>query len=503
MKAVIYCRVSTLEQVDNLSLATQEEAARDHCRRNGWAVDHIFVERGESAKTSDRPELQRMLQYLRRAAPNVQFLVVYSLSRFARDNHDHFSLRAKLARFGVKLRSVTEAIDDTVTGKLMEGVLATFAQFDNDVRSERSVAGMRAALDRGRWVFLAPLGYHYVDEAIEPDPETATLVRKAFQLYASGVRSQREVREAMDRRGLRSLQGRRLTSETFNQLLRNPFYAGRLVVPSWGIDRPGAHLPLVSEELFLRVQALLAGKRTAPGVYSRINPDFPLRRFVRCGACQRPLTAAWAKGRSRRYRYYWCATPGCRSVCCRGEMLEGEFVTLLDAVRPEPAYSALFREVLLAIWQKQQGEAQESRTAIERRILAVEQRRQRLIDAYIDERTIDRDSYEARVLKLNKEKQLAEMELRAFQPQAHDVHGLLAFAEHVANRTGDLWRDALPGPKRRLQSAVFPEGVTYLPGIFRTGVTSFPFKNLRPSEEQQSGLVGPSGLEPLTSTMST
>ena len=68
-------------------------------------------------------------------------------------------MRAHLKSLGISLRSATEPIDDTSTGKLMEGVLAAFAQFDNDVRSDRTRAGMRAALERGRWTFLAPLGY--------------------------------------------------------------------------------------------------------------------------------------------------------------------------------------------------------------------------------------------------------------------------------------------------------------------------------------------------------
>jgi DNA invertase Pin-like site-specific DNA recombinase len=71
----------------------------------------------------------------------VQFVVVFNLTRFAREKYDHFALRAHLKSLGISLRSATEPIDDTSTGKLMEGVLAAFAQFDNDVRSERTAAG--------------------------------------------------------------------------------------------------------------------------------------------------------------------------------------------------------------------------------------------------------------------------------------------------------------------------------------------------------------------------
>ena len=65
-------------------------------------------------------------------------IVKSRLTRFAREKYDHFALRAFLKSLGVSLRSATEPIDDTSTGKLMEGVLAAFAQFDNDVRSERT-----------------------------------------------------------------------------------------------------------------------------------------------------------------------------------------------------------------------------------------------------------------------------------------------------------------------------------------------------------------------------
>jgi len=85
-------------------------------------------------------------------------VVVFNLTRFAQDEYDHFALRSHRQSLGISLRSATEPIDDTSTGKLMEGVLAAFAQFDNDCRSDRTRAGMKAALELGRWVFLASLG---------------------------------------------------------------------------------------------------------------------------------------------------------------------------------------------------------------------------------------------------------------------------------------------------------------------------------------------------------
>jgi DNA invertase Pin-like site-specific DNA recombinase len=157
--AVIYVRVSTKEQTKNLSLPTQLRACEEYCRRQGYEVLERFHEEGESAKSTDRSQLQNLLTYCRLNKGRVHFVVVFNLTRFARDKYDHFALRSHLQSLGISLRSATEPIDDTSTGKLMEGVLAAFAQFDNDVRSDRTRAGMKAALELGRWVFLAPIGY--------------------------------------------------------------------------------------------------------------------------------------------------------------------------------------------------------------------------------------------------------------------------------------------------------------------------------------------------------
>ena len=188
--AIIYIRVSTKEQTENLSLPTQLRVCEEYCRREGFEILERFKEEGESAKTTDRRELQRVLAYCRSNKGKVHFLVVFNLTRFARDKYDHFALRSHLQSLGISLRSATEPIDDTSTGKLMEGVLAAFAQFDNDVRSDRTRAGMRAALELGRWTFLAPIGYlnrpRAMGKSLMQDPEPAPLVRRAFEEYATG-----------------------------------------------------------------------------------------------------------------------------------------------------------------------------------------------------------------------------------------------------------------------------------------------------------------------------
>ena len=165
----------------------------------------------------------------------VHFVVVFNLTRFARDKYDHFALRSHLQSLGISLRSATEPIDDTSTGKLMEGVLAAFAQFDNDCRSDRTRAGMKAALELGRWVFLAPIGYlnapRAMGKSLMPDSERAPLVRRAFEEYATGRFTKEQLLKQARAWGLTNRRGRPLTSQAIGMLLRNRLYAGMWTYP--------------------------------------------------------------------------------------------------------------------------------------------------------------------------------------------------------------------------------------------------------------------------------
>jgi site-specific DNA recombinase len=183
MRAVLYCGVSTVEQTHNLSLPIQEEACREYCAREGYEVARVFVDRGESAKTTQRPEFQALLTYCRQHRATLRAVVVYGLSRFSRNSADHHSIAALLRSQGIALRSVTEPIDDSPAGRFMEAILAGMAQFDNDLRADGTKVGMRAAVAKGRWVWFAPLGYltgavRQGQPSLLPDPTRAPLITR-------------------------------------------------------------------------------------------------------------------------------------------------------------------------------------------------------------------------------------------------------------------------------------------------------------------------------------
>ena len=122
-------------------------------------VARVFTEEGESAATADRPQLQAMLGYCREHRGEIAAVVVYNLSRFARNTSDHLAIRLRLSEYGVGLRSVSEPIKDISTGKFFETIMAAVAQLDNDMRSDRTKAGMQMTIEKGRWPFKSVVGY--------------------------------------------------------------------------------------------------------------------------------------------------------------------------------------------------------------------------------------------------------------------------------------------------------------------------------------------------------
>jgi site-specific DNA recombinase len=500
--AVIYVRVSTKEQTENLSLPTQLRACEEYCRRHGYEILERFHEEGESAKTTDRTQLQSLLKYCRTRKGKVHFVVVYNLTRFAREKYDHFALRAHLQSLGISLRSATEPIDDTSTGKLMEGVLAAFAQFDNDVRSDRTRAGMRAALELGRWTFPAPLGYlnapKWSKKSLIHDPERGPLIRRAFEDLATGSYTKQEVIARATEAGLRSRKGLRLSPQSFGQMMRNPIYVGRVESAAYGVSTQGDFEALVDEATFYRAQAVLDGRVVVAGPRQRNHPDFPLRGFVRCDMCGRPLTGSWSKGRNGHYAYYHCQRQ-CRAVNVSKAELEGAFADELALLQPMAGYMRLIKDRILLVWGQRRAEARDRTAEQERRVKAIQQKLDRLDEAFLFAQSIDATSYERQRDRLREELTLAQIDHHAEAVDELDVQGILAFAERVLPRASDLWVQASLDYKQRLQQLFFPEGIAYDGIRFnRTAAMAPLFNYLAPSESADEKMVSRLGIEPRT-----
>src|SRR5713101_1916871 len=233
MNGIIYCRVSSKEQIEGTSLESQELACGEYARAQNIKILKIFVERGESAKFADRTQLIELIDFCKARTSQVQVLLVWKIDRFARNVGDHFSVKATLLKYGVRIVSVTEPIDTNPEGRLLETILAGFAQFDNDIRATRTVQGMRRKLQEGFFPWKPPLGYRSAnsdgEKKIEPDlprQPLFDLLKKAWHEFATGAHTKAEIRRLMGAFGIQTARGEMLSAQSIDHLFRNPYYAG-------------------------------------------------------------------------------------------------------------------------------------------------------------------------------------------------------------------------------------------------------------------------------------
>jgi hypothetical protein len=263
---------------------------------------------------------------------------------------------------------------------------------------------------------------------------------------------------------------------------------GRIKIGKWGIDRQGDFEPLISEELFTRVQLVINGRTMAPQNHKRLHPDFPLRHFARCGGCNKPLTAAWSTGRNQKYPYYRCPNSACRAVNVRREKLEETFCSVLEELRPSEDFLRCFNAMVLDIWRERQKGTRVERLVHQKKVEGLRIRKDRLVEAFVYERAIDQATYSTHLDKLNEDIALAEMALNDATAEALDVEGTLNFAEYLILNAANCWQKASLEQKLTLQRVWFPSGITYDGETIGTTETCMAFSYLRQLESGDSRL---------------
>jgi DNA invertase Pin-like site-specific DNA recombinase len=360
-----YLRVSSAGQVktdydpEGISIPAQRVAVKKRAKELKSPYIRDFVEPGKSAKSIEqRPEFQDMIAYLR-TNPNVKYVIVYALSRFARNRYDDAVMMVKLEKLGITLVSATEKnLDDTPAGKAMHGMIAVFNQYQSDASGEDIKYKMgQKVIAKGGTLGKARVGYKNVRDtsegreirtiAIDNDKDRADLVREAFELYATGDYTTDTLHSLMLDKGL-SIRATPQSPEhpvsrsTFAGMLRDRYYIGE--VPYKGQWYPGRHEPLISEALFETVQRVL-DSHSGAGVRTRKHNHY-LRGLFCCARCGHRMIMLRAKGNGGVYYYYYChgtKLMGCTQPYVPMEDLEKELlnyyarVTLTEDFRQEVA----------------------------------------------------------------------------------------------------------------------------------------------------------------------
>jgi uncharacterized tellurite resistance protein B-like protein len=159
----------------------------------------------------------------------------------------------------------------------------------------------------------------------------------------------------------------------------------------------------------------------------------------------------------------------------------------------------LFREIVLDAWKEKQQEATEFTRTLQNRLTQLKARQDQLVDAFVYRRVIDEGTYKQQKDRLDQEIALAEIAAHDAKLDELDVEAVVVFAEHVLLNAARLWQEFSLEQKQRLQQLLFPVGVTYADGEFRTVEMSPVFRMLRAIDGGGESEVSPAGFEPTLS----
>ncbi len=471
MFSIAYIRVSTEEQVFGTSLESQEQACIEYAKKNGLRLskEHIFREEGESAKLLDRTQLQNMLTFVKNNRGKIEGCIVWKVDRLARKSEYHHAIKGVLLKYGVKLKSVTEPIDDSPMGSLMEGVLAAFAQFDNDIRTTRTVTGMRARTMQGGWPHRATYGYRNSKtvtgiSTIEPD-ENAEIAKKFLETFSTGAYNLNQAILLAKKLGMISkLTGKPYGWQGVKHILKNPLYAG-FISSSFtdGSYLKGVHKPLIKPDMHYKILAIIDKRFEKNSKHAK--EDWPLRGgFLKCFYCKHPLTGGVPKGRDKHYPRYSCMrcrkVDGVKANSMSRDKTHEDFMSLLAQITPREDVAQGFREIVLRTWNNDYKDAIGHLKRIDSQISTLQQKRSRIIDLFIEDKLSD----EMKNQKLNEiQDNLADLEFQRSESgnDVADKEQVIDSAVMLLTQADKFWNLGNLEVRKQIQDMVFPEGLYY------------------------------------------
>jgi site-specific DNA recombinase len=471
--AWIYLRVSTKRQAykgglpEGFSLPAQRDACTDLAQAKVAVVTREYNEKGESAKTTQRPELQRLLRDLAQFPPPT-YVIVYAVDRWARDTIDFFALKATLRSFGVKLINARTPLGDTIEGEFMETVEAGLAQMENRRHGQRVAGGLRKAAENGGTNGKAPVGYlnkRDYDEGrerkwVEVDPERAPHVVWAYERYATGEWTTRQLERALEQRGLTTAPSaqrlsRSLSHSMVARMLQDRYYLGE--VKHKGVWYPGRHEQLIPTELFERVGQVLRTKSEAREKH-RKHPNY-LKGTIFCLRCGSRYCVQIARGRGGTYEYFFCLGRNkYRNNCTQGhlhiEAVEEAIERFYDTVSLHAHEISKLRELVEQALTESQAGIQADHTRLDKQRDKLLTERTKLLQLHYDDR-LPADLFGTEIERIEQALKAVEHQARHLdQPFEGAVQDLIDL-EALLHDLGQLYRHCDAIARRQINQSLF------------------------------------------------
>ncbi len=457
--AVIYTRVSTKEQADNnASLETQKKYCEMYAKRRGLDIIEYFGGTHESAKSDKRDEFQKMLAYVKRHS-EIAYIIVYSYDRFSRTGSNVSKITENLKQQGVFICSTTQEVDaSTSSGNFQQDLFFLFSKFDNDIRRDKTTSGIREKLRKGYISGAVPFGYTNINPGRGKNPDLVInkdgeLLKKAFILKFRHNWNNVQIENELKKLGFRK------DYKDLSKYFRNPFYCGILVSPYIpGEVIEGKQPPIVSKEVFLRINNVLSQQRTTHYKYDSHNEQLPLKQFIKAASCGTHYTGYFVKNRGK--YYYKNNRIGSRENKNADRMHE-KFVAylqnfeLLDENMKEP-----LKDLMIQMFTERNKESIELTIELETQLTKLEAQLSTIERRFVLG-DIDREMYMKYKGEFDLEVIKIKDDISNCSFQLSNIEKGIDKAIEYALNLPVLWESGNLEEKKRIQRMVFPEGIIY------------------------------------------
>ena len=425
IKCVIYCRVSTLNQVyEGHGIETQEVLCKEWAIRHDLTIVEIYKDAGKTGKTTDnRDELLRMVRFLENSSE--KFCVIFSdFKRLSREVTDFGVIRKKIEQKGHCIATIQDGVLDqspkehfTTTIKVAQG------QYEREENAIRVKEFMVARAKQGYWQFPCPWGYKYLGHNYKKDmvaiPEIATIIQSAFSGYASNRFEKIKDVQTFVNQERRKLGLKDYTITQITNMLKQVIYTAYFPYPKWNISlQHWEHIEqIVDSNTFSQVQDKIKGrKRLYTSKYDKNNPAFPLKGYVVCPTCGYPLTGSFSTGHmGKKYGYYQCQTRGCperKNMYISIDQMHKDFEDMFEHIGPNKNDIAFIRAMAIDIYHQHEKAANTEYDAKKQRLADITREINDLFDKYMKTQNENiRELCQKHIDSLTAEQQIIEQEM--------------------------------------------------------------------------------------------
>lgn len=332
--AVLYVRVSSIEQAQGYSSDSQIKSLREYAAKFGYSIKKEFIET-ESAKKAGRTQFGEMLKFMTNNK-TTKHILVEKTDRLLRNFADCMHINDLIERENVSVHLVKESTllhkDSGSNAKMMFGIRAVVAKNFIDNLSEETKKGMLEKAEQGIYPSFALYGYRNVfannEKILIPDPIAAPHVKRMFELYATGNYSLLSLKRKMLDDGMVYRNGKNFYKSTVTRILQNEFYTGVFFWKGKKYEN-AQHEPLISKELYRQVQAIM---KKPTGKYKSHKTEFIFANLIKCGLCKFSVVGQIQK---KRYKYFHCSNykGNCNQPYLREELIDEQVGNAIEQIK--------------------------------------------------------------------------------------------------------------------------------------------------------------------------